>query len=263
MRLSSFSIGFQIWVIVLCFFLGAALGSFMNCIAGRIVRHEDWIHGRSKCDACGHVLGWRDLIPVFTYLLAKGRCRYCGEKVSPRYVITEVLSGILSLLIVLRFDVSVKAVSYLILYFILLGLSLIDLETMEIPDGFIIAGIVNWLAGIIFEYGFGKNLLTEAWHGLAGGLGIAGFILVLSLIFDMVTDKNSMGGGDIKLFFMTTLYLGFGKGFYALILSCLIGIIAALASKQNRIPFGPCISVAVIMGLLTGDWVLNLYLGLF
>ena len=134
---------------------------------------------------------------------------------------------------------------------------------MEIPDGFIIAGIVNWLAGIIFEYGFGKNLLTEAWHGLAGGLVIAGFILVLSLIFDMVTDKNSMGGGDIKLFFMTTLYLGFGKGFYALILSCLIGIIAALASKQNRIPFGPCISVAVIMGLLTGDWVLNLYLGLF
>ena len=252
-----------IYILTLAFVLGSVFGSFVNCMAWRMVNGENVFKGRSHCTHCGHVLGAMDLVPVFSYLFLKGRCRYCGEKVSPRYVITEVLSGILSLLIVLRFDVSVKAVSYLILYFILLGLSLIDLETMEIPDGFIIAGIVNWLAGIIFEYGFGKNLLTEAWHGLAGGLGIAGFILVLSLIFDMVTDKNSMGGGDIKLFFMTTLYLGFGKGFYALILACLIGIIAALASKQNRIPFGPCISVAVIMGLLTGDWVLNLYLGLF
>lgn len=252
-----------IYILTLAFVLGSVFGSFVNCMAWRMVNGENVFKGRSHCTHCDHVLGAMDLVPVFSYLFLKGRCRYCGEKVSPRYVITEVLSGILSLLIVLRFDVSVKAVSYLILYFILLGLSLIDLETMEIPDGFIIAGIVNWLAGIIFEYGFGKNLLTEAWHGLAGGLGIAGFILVLSLIFDMVTDKNSMGGGDIKLFFMTTLYLGFGKGFYALILSCLIGIIAALISKQSRIPFGPCISVAVIMGLLTGDWVLNLYLGLF
>ena len=142
MRLSSFSIGFQIWVIVLCFFLGAALGSFMNCIAGRIVRHEDWIHGRSKCDACGHVLGWRDLIPVFTYLLAKGRCRYCGAKIPSDCLWTEAGLGLLFVFFAEWFGLSMETVRAMGLASILLGLSLVDLESYEIPDGFIIAGIV-------------------------------------------------------------------------------------------------------------------------
>ena len=118
------------------FICGSFFGSFINCMAQRIVLEEDWIISKSRCDCCGHSLGILDLIPVFSYVLNRGRCRYCHEKISVRYPLTEIFTGFLFLIFYVHhphFD----SILFrdLILVCILFGLSLVDLETYRIPDG--------------------------------------------------------------------------------------------------------------------------------
>ncbi len=260
MRLSSFSIGFHIWVLVLCFALGAAMGSFMNCIAGRMVRQEDWIHGRSKCDACGHVLGWKDLIPVFGYLSAKGRCRYCKAEIPRDCLWTEAGLGALFAVCAEWFGLSMEAVRAMGLASILLGLSLVDLASYEIPDGFIISGIVWWAIFLPF---MGGSIGSLAINGLIGGFAIAGGMLAFSLLFDRISGKDSMGGGDIKLYFMVSLYLGLARGFLNVILSCIVGLLFVVLLHRQKIPFGPSISISSLICLMVGMPIVSWYFSLF
>ncbi|MGY3724846.1 prepilin peptidase [Granulicatella balaenopterae] len=257
--------------------MGIVFGSFINCLSWRMANHESVRSGRSHCTSCGHILAAKDLVPIFSYLFLKGRCRYCGIKIHPRYMLTELVLGLAFVAVVAVFGISWQALSYLVLSCLLLGLSLVDLAIYEIPDSFIIWGIVNWLvflplqAGVIgpselaspkalvpLEY-----LMCRATDGLLGGFIIAGSLLVLSIIFDKLSGKESLGGGDIKLFFMTGLYMGLFESLFCLILSCVMGILFSVLVKKNRIPFGPCISVAVFITLLIGTSVTTWYLSLF
>ena len=129
---------------------GSVFGSFINCMAWRIVNKESIVKGRSHCTTCGHVLGVLDLIPIFSYLFSKGKCRYCKESYSPRYMITEVILAVVFMLFAYRYDVSVETLRYMLLSCILLGLSLVDLDSYEIPNRFIVAGIVLWAVTIPF-----------------------------------------------------------------------------------------------------------------
>ncbi len=260
MKLSAFSVGFHAWVLIIVFFLGAVFGSFMNCISGRIVRHEDWVHGRSKCDACGHVLGWRDLIPVFSYLMSGGKCRYCREKIPRDCLWTEVGLGGLFIVLIEWFGLSMEAVRAMGLASILLGLSLVDLASYEIPDGFLIAGIVWWVLCLPL---MGEPIWSEVKEGLLGGVVIAGGMLAFSLLFDKVTQKESMGGGDIKLYFVVSLYLGLAVSFLNLILSCFVGLLFVLLLHRQKIPFGPSISISSVICLLVGLPIVSWYFSLF
>jgi leader peptidase (prepilin peptidase)/N-methyltransferase len=159
---------------------------------------------------------------------------------------------------------------------ILLGLSLVDLDTMEIPNGYILFGILWWL-GIVIANGVYQFLhVTESvdkqgvlkasayyllWHLLAGVI-IAGMILILSLIMDRLLQKESMGGGDIKLLFMVSLYLGIYQGLFMLIMSCLIGLLVVVITKKDKIPFGPAIAAGTYLGLTIGIPITNWYIGL-
>lgn len=162
-------------------------------------------------------------------------------------------------LITWRFDLSLQTLWICGLACILMALSLVDLETYTIPDRFIVAGII-WYFGVLL---FAEDGKAELISGLAGGLSIGLGMLLLSILFDKVTGKESLGGGDIKLFFMTGLYLGPWVGLFNLILSCVIGIGFVLFMGQRRIPFGPAISLAAFVSLLVGSDVVNWYLGLF
>lgn len=239
---------------------GSVFGSFINCMAWRIVNKESIVKGRSHCTTCGHVLGVLDLIPIFSYLFSKGKCRYCKESYSPRYMITEVILAVVFMLFAYRYDVSVETLRYMLLSCILLGLSLVDLDSYEIPNRFIIAGIVLWAVTIPFMETSIKGQVTT---GLLGGICIGGGILLLSLFMDMVLKKESMGGGDIKLFFMLGLYLGPALGLLHLIISCFVGIIFVVILRKNKIPFGPAISIGAIITLLWGNEFMTWYLGLF
>ena len=124
----------------------------------------------------------------------------------------------------------------------------------------IIAGIVLWIVTIPFVQ---KPWQMEVRDGLIGGLAIGGGMLILSLIFDRIIKKDSLGGGDIKLYFMTGLFLGWKAGFFNLILSCLVGLIFVLLLKKSKIPFGPSISIATLISIIWGDMVVSWYFSLF
>lgn len=274
------TLSFRIYLCILAFLFGTVFGSFLNCMAWRIAHNESVLKGRSHCAVCGHTLGIADLIPVFSWLFLGGRCRYCKEKISPRYVAAELVCGCGFVLSFLRYGVSWCTLQVIVLFCILLALSLTDFEIYEIPDRFILAGIIWYLVSSKLmdrrlsltgmtvsilpegEYlslpAWGQNLLA----GLIGGLAIGGGMLFLSLLFDHLLGKESMGGGDIKLFFMTSLYLGLLQGLFSLILSCIVGLVIAAVMRRKRVPFGPAISLAAFLSLLCGESFVNWYLSL-
>ena len=247
------------YILGLSFILGTVFGSFFNCMAWRIAHHESIVSGRSHCAVCGHPLSAADLVPVFSYLLLKGRCRYCGEKIHPRYMISELLLGISFDICVLKWGISPECLRGMILFCILLTLSLVDLDCFVIPNSLQIAGIINFAVFLPFvSGGIRSNLLG----GLIGGLGIAGGILLISLLFDRISGRESMGGGDIKLYFVTGLYLGPLNGLLCVLVSCVFGLLFSAFMKSRRIPFGPSISAAAALCLLTGQGIVNWYLNL-
>ena len=158
------------------FVFGAVFGSFINCLAWRIVHGESVLKGRSHCAVCGHPLSAADLVPIFSYMFLKGRCRYCHKKISPRYMIAKLILACAFTGVYLRYGISILTIRYMILSCILLGLSLTDLDTFEIPNGFIVAGIVLWAVTLPFT---GEKIKDQLISGLLGGAVIAGALLLL------------------------------------------------------------------------------------
>ena len=197
------SFGITAYILFITFILGCCLGSFADCAAVRLVSGQSVLSGRSHCDSCGHVLGVLDLFPVLSWLLLKGKCRYCGAKIPPESFITELIAGIGCCLVVYRYDLSVMSLQGILLGLILLIVSLTDLHSWIIPDRLHVAGVLVFLATTVFMPDPLHNIL----RGLLLGIALGGGMLVLSLLFDRLTGKERLGGGDIKLFFMTVLYL--------------------------------------------------------
>lgn len=258
---------FELWIdpvisgslLIFSFIIGTVAASAMTCLGGRLATGGDWLRGHSVCDYCGHELKAADLIPVLSWLIHKGKCRYCGKKLSKAYPLGECAMGIIFVLITIRYGgLCAFAVRDWLLASVLLALSVVDLKIYEIPNGLVIAGIVIWAAGIPFS----KDWLGYVKRGLIAAVAIAGCLLLISLLLDKILKKDSLGGGDIKLIFMVSLYLGLAGGVLCLIAACVIGLLFVAAMKKNRIPFGPSISLATILTLLYGSVVTDWYLGL-
>ena len=278
------SLGLTLYILAVVFVTGTVFGSFIDCLAWRLIKGERVLRGRSHCDVCKKELGVPDLIPVVSYFASGGRCRHCGAKISPESTYTELFLGVVFVLITLKHDLSFLALRYMGLSVILTGLSLVDLKTYTIPDRFHIAGILWWLItlplivvtkgiGVTEMYSaafmsgkamgiygeapaaqdylsiMGKDIITA----LISGGSIAVLMLVLSLIFDRLTGKESLGGGDIKLFFMTGLYMNPILTYFNLVLSCMVGLLFVGVLKKEKIPFGPSISLATIISMVFGS----------
>lgn len=312
----------MLYILIFAFLFGAVFGSYIDCVAWRLVHQERVARGRSHCDVCGHVLGAGDLIPIISYLRSGGRCRYCGAKFSAESTWVELTLGLAFAAIIYKFDVSFVALRYLGLLVILMGLSLVDQKTCIIPDRFHVAGILWWLvtlpliactqgrgltealsitgarfplanapglqdglgrillaaagspvpAGASLATGasatftadipFTQWLLTDLKWSLVSAFGVGLLMLLISLVFDKLTGKESLGGGDIKLLFMTGLYMRPGVTLFNLMLSCFVGLFIALGLKKDKIPFGPSISIAVFLSILFGSEFVAWYTGL-
>lgn len=288
--------GWQVFCVVVVLVLGACLGSFMNCFAWRIVNGESILKGRSHCTTCNHELGPLDLVPILSWIFLRGKCRYCGAPVSVRYMLAELLCGLYFVSMVIAFGLSIDALFYMALGCVLLGLSLVDIDSMLIPNGFIIAGIVLWvvfsglrLAGFapvdpsdaLMSFAFPQNpALAHVLDGLVAGVGVFIIMLVIVGVFGAVKGVAGMGMGDLKLFFMVSLWLGIPCTLLNLILSCVIGLIVAgvyashapsdvkcdnvshQGSSSKLFPFGPSIALASWITLLCGSFIVNAYLSL-
>ena len=252
--------GLTAYILFITFLLGCCLGSFSDCLAMRLLSGESAFSGRSHCDNCGHVLGAADLIPLFSWLFLKGKCRYCGAKVPAECFFTELIAGIGCCLIVYRYDLSIMSLRCILLGLILLILTITDLHEWIIPDRLQIAGCLVFLGTAFFL----PDPVHTILRGIILGFALGGGMLLVSLLFDRLTGKESLGGGDIKLFFMTGLYLSSAwEILFYLILSCLFGLGFAALRKSQRLPFGPSIAAACFIMVLYGDTMTRWYTGLF
>ena len=255
--------GTLLYFSALALILGAVFGSFLNCAAWRIAHGESFLRGHSRCPSCNHPLGVRDLVPVFSWLFQKGRCRYCGVKISVRYPLTELFFALVTLLCLLRFDLTILCLRNWIFLCCLFCLSLVDLESYIIPDGCLITAVAAWVLALPFL----KPGWAEILRAVLAGLVFGGGILLLSLVMDKILKKESLGGGDVKLFAVVGLYLGFVGTLFSMLLSCVLGLgfvmlLNRRGGKGRLIPFGPSISLAAGFMLLYGDGLVRWYLGL-
>lgn len=253
--------GLLIYSIVMAAIFGAVMGSFLNCAAYRISKGESFVKGRSYCPSCGHELGVLDLVPVFSWVLLGGKCRYCKTPISPRYVLAEITMALLSVGCLLKFDISILCLRNFIFICCLFCLALVDMQSYIIPDGCLIISAIAWVVTAPFlvlgKSGIINSLLAAVIYG--GGM------LILSLVMDRVLKKESLGGGDIKLFAVVGLYLGLAGTLFALLLASILGLLfIAFKSKKKGeiIPFGPAIVIATIFMLFFGESLINWYLGL-
>lgn len=264
------SIGITIYVAVVAAVLGLVMGSFLNCCAIRMINGEPIAKGRSHCGSCGHTLGPLDLIPVLSWICLKGKCRYCGEDISARYPLTELISALVFVSLVLRFGLTLETVEMLILAGLLLCISFTDIEGYIIPDRLIIAGIcVRAVFIIILGIQDGTGIGSLALQSVIGGLCISVPLLLVVFLMEKVMGKEAMGGGDIKLLFMAGLYFPWSVNVLAFIIACVIGIITGIialstrSSEEKHIPFGPSISAGFWIAALCGAEILRWYTGLF
>lgn len=238
-------------LLILAAILGACVGSFVNYLVGQRAENERLWRGKTHCSACKHELGFLDLVPILSWLFLRGRCRYCKARIPVRYLLVEIVEAVVFVAIVWVYGISIQALAYLCLAGILTALSLVDLKTLTIPNGYIIAGIIVWLAtvwcievplgsfsvGSFFVGYFGFGFVAVLVDGLVGAFAVGIFMLLLSLVFDKLTGKRSLGGGDIKLLFMVGLFLGVFGSLFNVLLSCVLGLVFSVvwsaAAKQN------------------------------
>lgn len=239
--------------------LGIIAGSFLNVCMYRMPRNISVVtgnKGRSFCPCCYQNLSWYDMIPLFSYLQLRGRCRYCKHKVSIRYPIVEVGNGLIWLFLGWKFGMTVSTIVYSVLFSILLLLSYVDWNTMEIPDSLqlsiLFLGIVT-LGQVEFP-GLRERMIGSMIVSLPMLLGAIGI--------------NGFGMGDVILMGVS----GFLIGWKAILLAAFIaimtgGIQAIFALKQNRsdhyIPFGPYLSLGIMLASIWSDSILAWYLALF
>lgn len=243
--------------------LGLVLGSGLNCLALRMASGEKWAGSqRSQCPNCRHTLGPRELIPLISFLVQKGKCRHCGNPISPRYPITEGLLAAVFVGLLFKYGVTASIVTPVVFCCCLFCLSLIDLDTQIIPDRFLLIPLIARALELLLTGG----VMTLV-RGILPGLIIAGAVLILSLMMDKVLKKDTMGGGDIKLLFVIGMYLSLPQCLLMVMLACIVGIVMGSVllkvGKDTAFPFGPALSIAAVITLFLGDPIVNWYLSLF
>jgi leader peptidase (prepilin peptidase) / N-methyltransferase len=245
--------------IIVCI-LGLLIGSFLNVCIYRIPKGESIAFPPSHCSRCSHPLSPLDLIPVFSFLFLKGKCRYCGEKISVRYPLVESLVSVLFLLVYHQYGFTLKGLSYLILVCAVIAASFIDLDHMIIPNS------INLFIGITGVFFMLMGWTVTFTQGLLGFCIGGGALLLLGLIAIWILKKEGMGGGDIKLAAVCGLYLGMDKMIFSLLLTTYIAgfiLLVLLAVKKLKrgqyVPFGPFLSSGVIIIILFYPIIIRFY----
>lgn len=248
--------------LALVFALGACLGSFLDCAAGRAVRGERPWRGRSRCDCCGHVLGTRDLVPLVSWLCLRGRCRFCGAKIGLGRPAAEGLCGAVFCSVAWRFGLTWRTAETLILACVLLYLALVDGATMELPNAPMLLGAASWAAFL----GTYPDPLSRLAQGVLGAFALGGGVGLVTLAADRILGRTTLGDGDILLLALLGLYLGPLTGLLLVLAASLIGLGSAAlrgAGRGRAFPFAPSIALAAWPVVLFSRPLLVWYLGLF
>ncbi len=247
--------------VVLIFFLGLIFGSFFNVCIYRIPTEKSINYPPSHCGNCNTNLKWYDLFPVFSYLFLKGKCRYCGEKVSIQYPLVELLTGVVFATLFLSFGVTLEFFKYTFLFSILIISAIIDYKTQYVFFSVSLVGIIGGVVFAVLEVFTGKAL-TDVIFSVMIPLIILGIIIIAS------QKVEGMGAGDLEIFILVALYLTPMKSAIALFLSiCLGGVVSVFILLQGRrgehIAFVPYIAIGTFISIVFSSKMVNWYLSLF
>ncbi|MEK7672993.1 MAG: prepilin peptidase [Patescibacteria group bacterium] len=253
-------------VAILIFILGAAKGSFLSVLIHRLEHKQKGIFGgRSMCPACKKPIKWQHLVPIFSWLFLRGKCGYCGKKISSHYLFLEILTGAVYALTFLQFNF-IEGVPlqylffYLVVFTFLVAIFFYDLLHKQIPDQLSLPAAAIAIIG---------NLLlgTIAWDNMLIGAAVVGGFFLLQFI---LSKGKWIGGGDIRLGILAGLLLGWKFGLIALVISYLLGGIYSIyllstgkATRKTAVPYGPFLVTAMVIMALYGNQIVEWYSNTF
>lgn len=255
---------------------GLCIGSFLNVLIYRLPLGMSLISPPSHCPQCNAKIKWYDNIPLVSYLVLRGKCRHCGQKIPFRYFFVELSNLILWVAVLAVFDLSVYSVAYALITSALIAIVFIDAEHQIIPDSLNIAiaaiGIVITVYSAFFPQitGVLGSATVLWWEYLAGGFGAALLFAAVYLLYRLIRKKEGMGLGDVKMIGALGLALGYKAALLLIglsaIFACIYILIMKIAGKlqaDKPFAFGPFIAGAAYACMLAGNYVIGLYLSLF
>jgi len=252
---------------VLIFLFGTIIGSFLNVCIYRLPLGRSIVLSASSCPACGKRLGAIDLVPVLSYIVLGGKCRRCKEKISAVYPAVEALTGVLYLLLYIKFGLVPVLPVYAALVSLLIVIAFIDYSHMEIPNGLVIAGLVLGVVQLTVTLTTG---VFDVWHSYVIGFFAGALpLFLIALIGSVLLKKEAMGGGDIKMMAFCGLIIGWKLLIPAYLIGIIAGAIASLIlmaagikKRGDAIPFGPFLALGVTASIFFGNKLIDWYLGL-
>ena len=237
--------------LIIFFILGTLFGSFFTVVGLRLPLHDDFIKKRSHCDSCHHPLSLFDMVPILSFLLLGGKCRYCKAKIPTLSTYMELFTGILFALSYYVFGFSYSLFFDLGIIALLIILSVSDITYYIIPDEVLIFFSGYFIIINVLHYGLFGSLL-----GIFSGIVLFLFMYFIMLLGNFIFKKDTLGGGDIKLMFVIGQvlhpFLGIVLIFLASFLALPISLLILLKKKQNLIPFGPFLLISFMFLYFTG-----------
>jgi len=241
--------------------VGAVVGSFLNVCIYRIPEHRSIVFPSSHCPKCRHPIKPWDNIPLVSYLILRGRCRHCEGKISLQYPLVELITAAMALLLFWKFGLSVKFLFSFIFTCSLIVIAFIDLHHQIIPDLITLPGIPLFFLGAVF---FMDIHVREALLGILLGGGI---LYIIAFVYALLTKREGMGGGDIKLLAMLGAFSGWKSLLFILLLSsslgALVGITVMIVKGKDMkyaIPFGPFLALAAVAYIFFGGYFMRFFL---
>jgi leader peptidase (prepilin peptidase)/N-methyltransferase len=246
--------------LIYSFIVGALVGSFLNVVILRLPENESVVFPASHCPKCGTDLHWYENIPIFSYLALRGKCRTCKVGISLQYPAVELCMAVLSLALFRQFGLSFPFFLYFLFVAALLVIIFIDIRLQIIPNKISLPGILVGFVGSLF------NPLVS-WQEAALGILFGGGILYgVAYGYALLTKREGMGMGDVKLLAMIGAFLGYKCLLYVIFFSSLTGSVVGIAAMfqqkkggQTRIPFGPFLSLAAMSWIFFQDTIFSVW----
>ena len=254
------------------FIYGLIIGSFVNVLIFRIPQGKSIVTPPSACTNCGSRLTPLDLVPVFSYVFLRGKCRHCGTRISPRYPLVEVITAGVFVILYYKYGLSVPFFAFAFLMTLLIAIFFIDIDHRIIPNGLVLIALAGGL--LLFIY----NILSPMpevfgdskwWTPLAGLLPGSGFLLVVAILGSLIykTD-DAMGMGDVKLMAPIGMFLGWKLCLIALFISVILGgvlslllMVTGIKKRKDTVAFGPFIVIGAFTTIMWGWDLLSWYHG--
>jgi leader peptidase (prepilin peptidase)/N-methyltransferase len=239
------------------FIFGLIIGSFLNCVIWRTYKEESFLLGKSYCPNCKHNLSFWDLFPLFSFIFLKGKCRYCGKKISYQYPLVELITGIVFSFVFLQVGLTAELIFLWIIMALFIAIFVFDLKHYIIPDGFVFSGILVSIIWIVYSGGGIDYLISATCSAL--------FFFIIWLF----SKGMAMGFGDVKLAFLLGLILGYPNiivgVFLGFLFGAIIGLIMVIFQKRqikSEVPFAPFLLAGSFIAIFWGSNIINWYTSL-